>query len=187
MVRRLLATLLLPPVLLSPQERANAPTTAPSFNIEAQTTCENEMLGRMSAKEVFSGKAYEAVREVARAYHRPMPHLYVFPDGMNMGYIAGSSAVDGRGKIIVGEQAIDVFDSSSLEGFLAHEMAHLVSDSGAQGCNDYIIRDPQMEANADALAARTLGTIPVKAFLQRVLTLTQGENWDARRRLQSLQ
>ena len=106
---------------------------------------------------------------------------------MNMGYIAGSSAVDGRGKIIVGEQAIDVFDSSSLEGVLAHEMAHLVSDSGAQACNDYIIRDPQMEANADALAARTLGTIPVKAFLQRVLTLTQGENWDARRRLQLLQ
>ena len=66
-------------------------------------------------------------------------------------------------------------------------MAHLVSDSVAQGCNDYILRDPQMEAEADALAARTLGTGPVKAFLERALALTQGENWDARRRLEALQ
>jgi hypothetical protein len=49
-------------------------------------------------------------------------------------------------------------------------MAHLVSDAAAQGCNDSIIRNPQMEAaDADALAAQTLGTGPVKAFLQQVL------------------
>jgi hypothetical protein len=62
-----------------------------------------------------------------------------------------------------------------------------MSDNAAQGCNDYIVRDPQMEADADALAARTLGTGPVKAFLQRVLAVTQGQNWDARQRLQRLQ
>jgi hypothetical protein len=104
-----------------------------------------------------------------------------------MSYIAASTAVDGRGKIVVGQQAIELFDASSLKGFLGHEMAHLVSDSVAQGCNDYILRDPQMEGEADALAARTLGTGPVKAFLQRALALTQGQNWDARRRLEALQ
>jgi hypothetical protein len=66
-------------------------------------------------------------------------------------------------------------------------MAHLVSDSGAQGCNDYILRDPQMEADADALAARTLGSRPVKAFLEQALALAKGENWDAKRRLEVLQ
>ncbi len=83
--------------------------------------------------------------------------------------------------------AIELFDAFSLRGFLGHEMAHLVSDSVAQGCNDYILRDPQMEVQADALAVRTLGTGPVKAFLQRVLALTQGQNWDARHRLEALQ
>ena len=66
-------------------------------------------------------------------------------------------------------------------------MAHLVTDSAAQGCNDYILRDPQIEADADALAARTLGTQSVKAFLERVLALTEGQNLDAERRLEVLQ
>jgi hypothetical protein len=63
-------------------------------------------------------------------------------------------------------------------------MAHLVSDSAAQGCNDYIFRDPRIEADADALAVRTLGTGPVKTFLQLVLALTQGQNRDAKHRLE---
>jgi hypothetical protein len=105
---------------------------------------------------------------------------------LNMGYIAASTMVDGRGKIIVGQQAIELFNGSSLKGFLGHEMAHLLSDTGQRGCNDYIIRDPQMEADADALAGRTVGTSPVKAFLQRVLALTDGQNWDARHRLELL-
>jgi len=104
-----------------------------------------------------------------------------------MGYIAGSTAVDGRGKIVVGQLAIELFDTFSLKGFLGHEMAHLVSDSAVQGCNDYILRDPQMEADADASAARTLGRRPVKAFLERVVALTAGQNWDAKRRLELLQ
>jgi len=66
-------------------------------------------------------------------------------------------------------------------------MAHLANDSAAQGCTDYIVRDPQTEADADALAERTLGKQPVKAFLEQALLLTEGQNWDAKRRLEMLQ
>ena len=88
---------------------------------------------------------------------------------------------------MVGRQAIDLFNNTALKGFMGHEMAHLVSDSAAQGCNDYVLRDPQMEADADRLAARTLGRRPVKAFLERVLALTEPQNVDAKHRLEVLQ
>jgi len=55
-----------------------------------------------------------------------------------------------------------------------------------QGCNDYIIRDPRVEADADALAVQTLGRPPVRAFLERVLVLTEGRSWDAKHRLEML-
>lgn len=168
------------------QQRLNAAAVLPRFNIRAQTACETEMLQRMSAREVVSGKAYDVLREVARAYGRVTPRIYVSPGALNSVYIAGSTAIDGRGKIVVGQQAIERFDSFSLRGFLGHEMAHVVNDDAADGCNDYILRYPQVEADADALAARMLGKEPVKAFLQRVLILTQGQNWDARQRLQRL-
>jgi len=184
---RILAGIILLGPILSPQEIVSAPNPNLQFNMQAQTTCEAEMLDKVGAREVSSGKSYEMLTEIARAYGRPIPHLYIFPRSWNMAYIAASTAVDGRGKILVGQQAIELFDAIELEGFLGHEMAHLVSDSAAQGCNDYIIRDPQMEADADALAARTLGRRPVKAFLERVLTLAEGQNWDAKRRLQVLQ
>src|SRR5271165_1156750 len=184
---RILAGIILLGPILSPQEIVSAPNPNLQFNMQAQTTCEAEMLDKVGAREVSSGKAYEMLTEIARAYGRPIPHLYIFPRSWNMAYIAASTAVDGRGKILVRQQAIERFDAIELEGFLGHEMAHLVSDSAAQGCNDYIIRDPQMEADADALAARTLGRRPVKAFLERVLTLAEGQNWDAKRRLQVLQ
>jgi hypothetical protein len=165
----------------------NAASVPSQFKIQAQTACETEMLREMGAREVFSGKGYEVLTEVARAYGRAIPHIYIFPESLNMGYIAASAAVDGRGKIVVGQQAIEMFDAFSLKGFLGHEMAHLVNDSAAQGCNDYILRNPQVEADADALAARMLGIRPVKAFLQRLLALTQGQNWDAKQRLEALQ
>jgi len=172
--------------VLPAQEIVNA--SVPSqFNIEAQMACETEMLREMDAREIFSGKGYEVLVGVARAYGRVTPHVYIFPDSLNMSYIAASTAVDGRGKIVVGQQAIELFDTFALKGFLGHEMAHLVSDDAAQGCNDYILRNPQMEANADALAARTLGKEPVKAFLQRVLAFTHNQNWDAKHRLKVLQ
>lgn len=157
------------------------------FNIKAQTACEAKMLGDVGAREVHSGKAYHELTEIARAYGVPSPHMFVFSGSTNMAYIAGSRAVDGRGKIVVGRQAIEEFDTIALKGFLGHEMAHLVSDRATQRCNDYFLRDPRVEADADALAARTLGTGPVKAFLQRVLALTRGQNWDARQRLKVLQ
>ena len=60
-----------------------------------------------------------------------------------MAYIAASTAVDGRGKILLGPRATELFDLPALKGFLGHEMAHLVSDNTAAGCNDYILRDPR--------------------------------------------
>jgi hypothetical protein len=184
---KVLAGIILLLDILPAQRTVKAAAVPAQFNVQAQTACETEMLRKMGAREVFSGKGYEALTEVARAYGRTIPHIYVFPESLNVAYIAASTAVDGRGKIVAGQQAIEKFDVFSLKGFLGHEMAHLVSDSAAQGCNDYILRDPQREADADALAARTLGTDPVKAFLQRVLALTRGQNWDAKHRLEVLQ
>jgi Zn-dependent protease with chaperone function len=173
--------------ILPAHNTANAARIRPQFNMQAQATCETEMLSEIGAREVFSGEAYDVLSKVTRAYGRAIPHIYIVPGSLNMLYIAGSTSVDGRGKIVVGQQAVELFDASSLKGFLGDEMAHLVSDRAAQGCNDYILRDPQMEIEADALAARTLGSAPVKAFLQRVLVLTKGQNWEAKHRFEVLQ
>ena len=186
-VGRIFAATILLGIILASQQTVSATSITSQFNVRAQTACEAKMLGQMGAREVFSGKAYDILAETAHAYGRAIPHIYIFPESMNMAYLAGSTAVDGRGKIVVGEQAIERFDTVALEGFLGHEMAHLVSDRAAKGCNDYIVRDPQMEADADALAARTLGRRPVEAFLERVLALTDGQNFDAKRRLEVLQ
>lgn len=172
--------------MLPAQDRVNAASVPSELDIQLQTACETEMLREIGAREVFSGKSYEVLTEVARAYGRAIPHIYLFPQSLNMAYIAASTSVDGRGKIVVGQQAIEKFDVVSLKGFLGHEMAHLVSDGALQGCNDYILRNPQTEVDADALAVRALGTAPLKAFLQRVLALTQGHNWDAKHRLEVL-
>jgi hypothetical protein len=184
---KILAAIILLAGILVAQDAATPGAGPSQFNIDAQTACETAMLHRMGAREVFSGKGYDVMADVARAYSRPIPHVYIFPGSLNMAYIADSAAIDGRGKIVVGEQALELFDANGLRGFLGHEMAHLVSDKAEQGCNDYILRDPQMEADADALAARTLGRQPVRAFLKRVLTLSDGQNWDAKHRLQVLQ
>jgi Zn-dependent protease with chaperone function len=185
--KRILAGILLLGTIFASQEIATAGDPSSRVNVEEQTTCESQMLANMQAQEVFSGRAYDVLTEVARAYGRAIPHIYIFPGSWNMAYIAASIAVDGRGKILVGQQATDLFDTAALKGFLGHEMAHLVSDTVAQGCNDYIVRDPKMEADADALAARTIGRRPVNAFLERALALTENQNWDARRRLEILQ
>jgi len=169
------------------RETASAGDITSRFNVQAQTAGEAEMLGKMDAREVFSGKAYDVSTEVARAYRRPIPHIYTLGGSWNMAYIAGSTAVDGRGKILIGQLAIERFDTIALKGFLGHEMAHLVSDSAEEGCNDYILRNPQMEADADALAARTLGRRPVKAFLEGALALTEGQSWEVKLRLEMVQ
>jgi hypothetical protein len=144
------------------------------------------MLAASGGREVVRGKVYNVLIQVAGRYGRATPHIYTVPGSMNMAYIGASVAVDGRGKILVGQQAAELLGSVALKGFLAHEMAHLVSDNETLGCNDYIVRDPQNEADADALAARTIGKRPVEAFLARVLALTKGQNWDAKRRLEVL-
>jgi hypothetical protein len=169
------------------QEIVNATSPTSQFNIQAQTACETEMLNRIGAREVFAGKAHDLLTEIAPAYSRTIPHIYIYPGSWNMAYIAASTAVDGRGKIVVGQQAIELFNTIALRGFLGHEMAHLVGDDAAHGCNDYILRDPQMEADADALAARVLGMQSVKEFLERVLALSEGQNSDAKSRLELLQ
>ena len=184
--KRMLVGIILLGTIFTPQEIASASDLTSRFNVQAQTACEAAMLGRIDAREIFSGKAYHVLTKVARAYGRAIPHIYIFPGSWNMAYIAASTAVDGRGKILVGQQAIDRFHTLALEGFLGHEMAHLVRDNEARGCDDYVLRDPQMEADADALAARTLGKRPVKKFLEQTLVLTEGQNWEAKHRLQIL-
>jgi hypothetical protein len=184
---RILAGIILLGTILSPQDVVDATGHTSQFNLQAQTACEAEMLSETHAHEVFSGEAYDVSIAIARAYGRPIPHIYIVPGSLNMVYIAASTAVDGRGKILVGQHAIELFDTIALKGFLGHEMAHLVSDTAIEGCNDHFLRDPKLEADADALAARTLGKQPVRAFLQRVLVLTEGHNWDAKHRLEVLQ
>ena len=185
--KKILAGVTLSGAIAASRHTGRARGFPPNFNLRAQIACEAKILNRMDAREVFSGSAYDALSEVARAYGRPIPHIYLLPDSWNMAYVAASAAVDGRGKILVGQQATVLFDSIALKGSLGHEMAHLVSDTAAQGCNDYIVRDPEMESDADALAARTLGTQPVNAFLEQVLVLTEGQDFDAKRRLAMLQ
>ena len=171
----------------SVREIVKSTNPASQFNIQAQNACETELFENIGAREVFSGKAHEVLTEIALAYGRPIPHIYIFPGSWNMAYIAASTAVDGRGKIVVGEQASELFDTVELRGFVGHEMAHLVSDDAALGCNDYIVRNPHTEADADAAAARVLGVQPVKAFLEKAVALTEGRYSDAQSRLEVLQ
>jgi len=61
-----------------------APSYAVAQSVQVQTTCEADMLGQMDAHEVFSGKAHDILIKVARAYHRPIPHVYTLPGSWNM-------------------------------------------------------------------------------------------------------
>ena len=183
---RIIAAIILLGTMLAPQETLSASAPVSRFNVQAQTTCEEEILATSGGREVVGGKVYNVLIQVAGRYGRAIPRIYTIPGSMNMAYIGASVAVDGRGKILVGQQAAELFGPTALKGFFAHEMAHLVSDNETLGCNDYIVRDPQIEADADALAARTIGKRPVEAFLARVLALTKGQNWDAKRRLEVL-
>ena len=100
----------------SVREIVKTTNPASQFNIQAQNACETELFENIGAREVFSGKAHEVLTEIALAYGRPIPHIYIFPGSWNMAYIAASTAVDGRGKIVVGEQASELFDTVELRG-----------------------------------------------------------------------
>lgn len=56
---RILAGIILLGPNLSGQEIASALGLTSQFNIQAQTACEAEMLGKAGAREVSSGKAYD--------------------------------------------------------------------------------------------------------------------------------
>ncbi len=99
MAGRILAGIILLGTILAPQEIVSAAGPISPFNMQSQTGCEAEMLGNMGAREVFSGKAYGVLTEISRAYGRAIPHIYIFPGSWNMAYMAGSTAVAGRGKI----------------------------------------------------------------------------------------
>ena len=118
--KKIVVSIILLGAILSSHETASAGDITSRFSVQAQTACEAEMLGQRDAHEVFSGKAYAVLTEVARMYRRPIPHICTLPGSWNMAYIAGSTAVDGRGKILIGQQAIERFDTIALKGFLGH-------------------------------------------------------------------
>ena len=93
--KKIIAAIILLGIILSSRETASAGDITSRFNVQAQTACVAEMLGTMDAREVFSGKADDVSTEVARAYRRPIPHIYTLPGSWNMAYIAGSTAGDG--------------------------------------------------------------------------------------------
>jgi hypothetical protein len=88
---------------------------------------------------------------VASAFGRKdIPLFYIAEDGNNAVYIAGSSSVDGKGKILISRRFVKLLENTlALKGILAHEMAHLVSDNGDCGCDRWIMRDPMQEEGAD--------------------------------------
>jgi hypothetical protein len=72
---KIFAGIILSGTIFASQEKADAADLTSQFNIHTQTACEAEMLSNMGAHEVFSGKAYDLLTEVARAYARAIPHI----------------------------------------------------------------------------------------------------------------
>lgn len=114
---RAIAGIILLGTVLAAQETLNASVHLSKFNIQTQTTCEEEILATTGGREVLRGKAYNILIQVARTYGRAIPHIYTIPGSMNMAYIGASIAVDGRGKILVGQQAAELFSPMALKGF----------------------------------------------------------------------
>lgn len=153
----------------------------------SQIACEAKMLRGSNAKEALKGLEYETFLNVAAAFGRDnTPRLYLV-SGENAVYVAGSVHVDGRGKILLSRSFAKLMGNTlALKGAIAHEMAHLAVDvHGA--CNEWILRDPQVEMAADALAASKVGFGPVRAFLSRIEELTRTDNSEAAERLGALQ
>ena len=125
---------------------------------------------------------------VASAFgRRDIPHFYIAEEGNNAAYIAGSSLVDGKGKIVISRRFVKLLANTlALEGLLAHEMAHLVSDDGTTRCDQWILRDPEKEKAADALAAKTVGYSPLRAFFLRIKEIKAGGSADLDDRLRAI-
>ena len=139
------------------------------ISLRRQTDCENEFIREARAEEILAGPPYRTLVEVAAAFGRKaVPRLYFVPGDGNAVYVGGSVYVDGRGKILISETYLRFLgDTMALKGILAHETAHLVKDNGAVGCYEWVLRDPEQEKAADALAARMVGYEAVRAFLLR--------------------
>ena len=161
--------------LLSGQHSLQESTDAPSNGLTAQLRCENKFFRAARARETTGGPEYQVLLRVASAFGRKdIPHFYIAEEGNNAEYIAGSLSVDGKGKIVISRRFLKLLANTlALEGILAHEMAHLVSDDGACSCDQWVIRDPREEKVADALAAKAVGYNPLRAFFLRIKE-TQG-------------
>jgi hypothetical protein len=179
-----LAASVLPAGQISLQESNDAP----SNRLTAQVRCENRFFRAARAKEITGGPEYQVMRRVASAFERrDIPHFYIAEEGNNAVYIAGSSSVDGKGKIVLSRRFAKLLANTlALEGILAHEMAHLVNDDGACGCDQWIMRDPMQEKVVDALAAKTIGYSPLRAFFLRIKETRGGRSTEVDDRLQAI-
>jgi hypothetical protein len=175
---------------VSPAEPLGPPESngTPSNGLMAQVNCENRFFRAARAKEITGGREYQVMLRVASAFGRSdIPHFYIAEEGNNAVYLAGSSSVDGRGKIIISQRFVKLLANMlALEGILAHEMAHLVRDDGTYGCDQWIMRDPRQEEIADALAANTVGYSPLRAFFLRIKETQGGRSTDVDDRLQAI-
>jgi hypothetical protein len=169
-----------PSLLASNDVTSNGPT--------AQMSCENRFFRAARAKETTGGPEYQVLLRVASAFGRSdIPHFYIAEEGNNAAYIAGSSLVDGKGKIVISRRFIKLLANTlALEGILAHEMAHLVSDDGTCGCDQWIMRDPMQEKVVDALAAKSVGYSPLRALFLRIKETQGGWSTDEDDRLQAI-
>jgi Zn-dependent protease with chaperone function len=160
----------------------------PSNGLTAQVKCENKLFRAARAVEITDGLEHQVVVRVASAFgRRDVPHFYIAEEGNNAAYIAGSSSVDGKGKIVISRTFLRLLANMlALEGVMAHEMAHLVSDDGSCGCDQWIVRDPRQEKIADALAAKAVGYSPLRAFFLRIKEIQGGSSVDADDRLQAI-
>jgi len=181
-------TLLVASALPSGQLSLLESNDAPSNGLTAQVNCENMFFRAARAKETTGGPEYQVLLRVASAFgRRDIPHFYIAEEGNNAAYIAGSSSVDGKGKIVISRRFVKLLANMlALEGILAHEMAHLVSDDGTCGCDQWIMRDPMQEKVIDALAAKTVGFSPVRALFLRIKETQGGRSTDVDDRLQAI-
>jgi hypothetical protein len=161
---------------------------APSNRLAAQVSCEDSFFRAARAKEAIRGPEHQMFLKVASAFGRiDVPHFYIAEEGNNAVYIAGSVSVDGKGKIVISRMFAKLLGNTpALEGILAHEMAHLVSDDGTRGCDQWILRDPKQEKVADALAAKTVGYTPLRAFFLRIKEVKAGRSADVDDRLRAI-
>ncbi|MDO8492483.1 MAG: hypothetical protein Q7S34_02485 [bacterium] len=141
-------------------------------DLRQQASCEEKMLQLMGAREVNDGPLYQISSEIAFVFGRSTPRLYFTPRVFGIRYIAGSVFTDGRGKILFAEGYLGrLANVEAVRGHVAHEVAHVVKDDGAFGCDDYIPRDIKLEKAVDALAAETIGYQYIRAWLIRLKEL----------------